>query len=98
MGKLLTLEQKAGTLLKLGDRFKVTLVDIVLYNIGNVIWVEAYHYFQAILLMIGGNFIHNLLQNLAVLGCTGMCCTEAHIKLVPFYQFLGPFLELVLFY
>ena len=58
-GKLLTLELKTGTLLKLGVRFKVTLVVVnLLWNIGNVIWVEAYHYFQVILLIIGGNFIH----------------------------------------
>ena len=25
--------------------------------------MEAYHYFQVILLIIGGNFIHNLVQN-----------------------------------
>ena len=63
-GKLLTLELKTGTLLKLGVRFKVTLVVVnLLWNIGNVIWVEAYHYFQVILLIIGGNFIHNLVQN-----------------------------------
>ena len=44
-GKLLTLELKTGTLLKLGVRFKVTLVVVnLLWNIGNVIWVEAYHY------------------------------------------------------
>ena len=37
------LEQKAGTLLKLCDRVKVTLVVVnVLCKIGNVIWVEAY--------------------------------------------------------
>ena len=52
-------EQKAGTLLKLGDRVKVTLVVVnTLCKIGNVIWVEAYHYFQAILLMIGVDHIH----------------------------------------
>ena len=63
-GKLLTLELKTGTLLKFGVRFKVTLVVVnLLWNIGNVIWVEAYHYFQVILLIIGGNFIHNLVQN-----------------------------------
>ena len=57
-------EQKAGTLLKLCDRVKVTLVVVnVLCKIGNVIWVEVYHYFQAILLISEGNFIHNLLQN-----------------------------------
>ena len=57
------LEQKAGTLLKLCDRVKVTLVVVnVLCKIGNVSWVEAYHYLQAILLMIGGNFFHNLMQ------------------------------------
>ena len=62
-GKLLTLELKTGTLLKFGVRFKVTLVVVnLLWNIGNVIWVEAYHYFQVILLIIGGNFIHNLVQ------------------------------------
>ena len=56
-------EQKAGTLLKLGDIVKVTLVVVnVLCKIGNVIWVEAYHYVQAILLMIGGSFIHNSIQ------------------------------------
>ena len=44
-GKLLTSELKTGTLLKLGVRFKVTLVVVnLLWNIGNVIWVEAYHY------------------------------------------------------
>ena len=48
-GKLLKLEQKAGTLLKFGEIFKVTLVVVnVLCKIGNVIWVEAYHCFQAI--------------------------------------------------
>ena len=36
-GKLLTLEQKAGTLLKLRNRFKVTLVVVnVFCKIGNV--------------------------------------------------------------
>ena len=46
-GKLLTLELKTGTLLKLGVRFKVTLVVVnLLWNIGNVIWVEAYHYWS----------------------------------------------------
>ena len=60
-GKLLTLELKTGTLLKFGVRFKVTLVVVnLLWNIGNVIWVEAYHYFQVILLIIGGNFINCL--------------------------------------
>ena len=59
-GKLLTLEQKTGTLLKLGDIFQVTLIVVnELCKIGNVIWVKAFHYFQAISLMIGGNFIHN---------------------------------------
>ena len=63
-GKLLKLEQKAGTLLKFGEIFKVTLVVVnVLCKIGNVIWVEAYHYFQAILLMLGRNFINNLIHN-----------------------------------
>ena len=58
-GKLLTLEPKTGTFLKLGVRFKVTLVLVnLLLDIGNVIWVEAYHYFQVILLIIGGNFIN----------------------------------------
>ena len=53
-GKLLTLELKTGTLLKLGVRFKVTLVLVnLLLDIGNVIWVEAYHYFQVLLLIIG---------------------------------------------
>ena len=53
-------EQNAGTLLKLGDIVKVTLVVVnVLCKIGNVIWVEVYHYFQAILLMIGVDLIHN---------------------------------------
>ena len=72
-GKLLTLELKTGTLLKLGVRFKVTLVVVnLLWNIGNVIWVEAYHYFQVILLIIGGNWG----QFWAVLGCIGLYRAE----------------------
>ena len=45
---------------KSGHFVKVTLVIVnVSCKIGNVIWVEAYHYFQAILLMIGVDLIHN---------------------------------------
>ena len=88
-GKLLTLELKTGTLLKLGVRFKVTLVVVnLLWNIGNVIWVEAYHYFQVILLIIGGNFIQGCARLYwALLSCTKLYwavlgCTELFLAVL----------------